>query len=91
VTAAAAPVQLAPESGLQLFELGEHRVRPLALARIQVHAPIKVHHPLVEPLRALKKGAQAIGAGTAIGAPTVDMLGVKRIAPSTAGAYAYPE
>ena len=38
----------------------------------------------------LKSGAQAIGAGTAAGAPTVDILGVKRTAPYTAGAYAYP-
>jgi hypothetical protein len=39
----------------------------------------------------LKKGAQAIGPGTATGAPSVDILGVKRIAPYTAGAYSYPE
>ena len=38
----------------------------------------------------LKSGAQAIGAGTAAGAPTVDILGVKRTAPYTVGAYAYP-
>jgi hypothetical protein len=38
----------------------------------------------------LKSGAQAIGAGTAAGAPAVDILGVKRTAPDTAGAYAYP-
>ena len=31
----------------------------------------------------LKSGAQAIGAGTAAGAPTVDILGVKRTAPYT--------
>jgi hypothetical protein len=37
----------------------------------------------------LKSGAQAIGAGTAAGA-SVDILGVKRTAPYTAGAYAYP-
>jgi hypothetical protein len=39
----------------------------------------------------LKKGAQAIGAGAATGAPTLDMLGVKRVTPYTAGAYSYPE
>ncbi len=39
----------------------------------------------------LKSGAQAIGAGTAAGAPAVDILGVKRTAPYTAGAYAYPK
>jgi hypothetical protein len=37
----------------------------------------------------LKSGATAIGAGTA-GAPTVDILGAKRTAPYTAGAYSYP-
>jgi hypothetical protein len=37
----------------------------------------------------LKSGAQAIGAGTAAGAPT-DILGVARKAPYTVGAYAYP-
>ena len=30
-------------------------------------------------------------AGTATGAPTVDILGVARKAPYTAGAYSYPE
>ena len=39
----------------------------------------------------LKSGAQAIGAGTATGAPTVDILGVKRIAPYAVGAYSYPK
>jgi hypothetical protein len=39
----------------------------------------------------LKAGAQAIGAGTATGAPTLDILGAKRVAPYTAGAYAYPQ
>jgi hypothetical protein len=38
----------------------------------------------------LKSGAQAIGAGTAAGAPAVDILGVKRTAPYTVGAYGYP-
>jgi len=38
----------------------------------------------------LKSGAQAIGAGTATGAPTLDIIGVARKAPYTAGAYAYP-
>ena len=38
----------------------------------------------------LKSGAQAIGAGTATGAPTVDILGVTRAAPYTVGAYSYP-
>jgi hypothetical protein len=38
----------------------------------------------------LKKGAQAIGAGTATGAPTLDIFGAKRVAPYTAGAYSYP-
>ena len=37
----------------------------------------------------LKATAQVIGAGTA-GSPTVDILGVKRAAPYTAGAYSYP-
>jgi Right handed beta helix region len=37
----------------------------------------------------LKSGAQAIGAGTAAG-PTIDILGVKRTAPYTVGAYGYP-
>jgi Right handed beta helix region len=39
----------------------------------------------------LKSGAQAIGAGIATGAPTVDILGDKRAAPYTAGAYSYPQ
>ena len=39
----------------------------------------------------LKAGAQAIGAGTGVGAPTIDILSVKRASPYTAGAYAYPE
>ena len=39
----------------------------------------------------LKAGAQAIGAGAATGAPTVDILGVTRAAPHDAGAYSYPE
>ena len=38
----------------------------------------------------LKAGAQAIGAGTAAGAPTVDILGAARAAPYTASAYGYP-
>ena len=38
----------------------------------------------------LKAGAQAIGAGTAVGAPTVNIFGTKRVAPYTAGAYSYP-
>jgi hypothetical protein len=38
----------------------------------------------------LKAGAQAIGPGTAAGAPTLDILGVKRTAPYAVGAYAYP-
>ena len=39
----------------------------------------------------LKAGAQAIGAGTATGAPTLDILGVARTTPyTTAGAYSYP-
>ena len=38
----------------------------------------------------LKAGAPAIGAGTATGAPTVDILGAPRAAPYTAGAYSYP-
>jgi hypothetical protein len=38
----------------------------------------------------LKKGAPAIGAGAA-GVPTVDILGVTRVSPYTAGAYSYPE
>ena len=39
---------------------------------------------------ALKSGSVAIGAGTATGTPTVDILGVARAAPYTAGAYGYP-
>jgi hypothetical protein len=40
----------------------------------------------------LKSSAQAIGAGTATGAPTLDILGVARTAPHyTAGAYSYPQ
>ena len=39
----------------------------------------------------LKAGAAAIGAGTATGAPTVDILGVPRKAPYDAGAYSYPQ
>jgi len=39
----------------------------------------------------LKAGAKAIGAGTATGAPTLDILSAKRVAPYTAGAYSYPE
>ena len=38
----------------------------------------------------LKSGARAIGAGTATGAPTVDILGVARAAPYAVGAYSYP-
>jgi Right handed beta helix region len=38
----------------------------------------------------LKSGAQAIGAGTAAGAPTIDTAGVKRTTPYTVGAYGYP-
>jgi hypothetical protein len=37
----------------------------------------------------LKSGAQAIGAGTAAGA-AIDILGIKRAAPYTVGAYGYP-
>ena len=37
----------------------------------------------------LKAGAPAIGAGTATGAPTVDILGVPRKIPYDAGAYTY--
>jgi len=36
-------------------------------------------------------GAAAIKAGTATGAPTVDILGVARTVPYSAGAYAYPK
>jgi hypothetical protein len=38
----------------------------------------------------LKVGGQAIGPGTATGAPAVDILGVKRTAPYAVGAYSYP-
>jgi hypothetical protein len=38
----------------------------------------------------LKSVAQAIGAGTATGAPALDILGAARTAPTTAGAYAFP-
>jgi Right handed beta helix region len=37
----------------------------------------------------LKSGAQAVGAGVA-GAPTIDIAGIARKAPYTAGAYSYP-
>jgi hypothetical protein len=37
----------------------------------------------------LKAGAQAVGPGTATGS-TVDILGVKRVAPYAVGAYSYP-
>jgi hypothetical protein len=39
----------------------------------------------------LKSGAQAIGAANPAGEPTVDILGVTRTAPYTAGAYSYPK
>ncbi len=38
----------------------------------------------------LKSGAKAIGAATATGAPSVDILGVTRTAPYAAGAYSFP-
>ena len=38
----------------------------------------------------LKSGAQAIGAGTATGAPAVDIGGYTRTTPFPAGAYSYP-
>jgi hypothetical protein len=38
----------------------------------------------------LKSNAQAIGAGVAAGAPTIDIAGVKRTNPYAAGAYGYP-
>jgi hypothetical protein len=38
----------------------------------------------------IKAGAQAVGAGTAAGAPALDIVGYPRTAPSTAGAYGYP-
>lgn len=38
----------------------------------------------------LKSTGQAIGAGTATGAPTFDIIGVARSAPYAVGAYAYP-
>jgi hypothetical protein len=38
----------------------------------------------------LKTGSVAIGAGTATGAPTLDIFSVTRVAPYTAGAYSYP-
>jgi hypothetical protein len=38
----------------------------------------------------IKAGAQAIGAGTAAGAPSIDMAGYPRSAPYTVGAYGYP-
>ena len=41
-------------------------------------------------LLVLKSGSVAIGAGTAKGAPTVDILGVARTTSYTAGAYSYP-
>lgn len=39
----------------------------------------------------LKASAPAIGAGTSVGVPNVDILGYSRTAPYAAGAYAYPE
>jgi hypothetical protein len=39
----------------------------------------------------LKARAPAVGAGTATGAPAIDILGVERTAPYDAGAYSYPE
>jgi hypothetical protein len=38
----------------------------------------------------LKSGSQAIGAGTAAGAPSIDIAGYARATPSPVGAYAYP-
>jgi hypothetical protein len=38
----------------------------------------------------LKAGSAAIGAATATDAPTLDIFGVTRVAPYTAGAYSYP-
>lgn len=38
----------------------------------------------------LKAGSVALGAGTLIGDPLLDILGATRAAPFTAGAYAYP-
>jgi hypothetical protein len=38
----------------------------------------------------LKASSVAIGAGTATGAPTLDILGATRVAPFTTGAYSYP-
>jgi hypothetical protein len=39
----------------------------------------------------LKSSAQARSAGTAAGAPTIDILDAKRTSPYTVGAYAYPD
>jgi hypothetical protein len=39
----------------------------------------------------LQSTAQAIGAATATGAPSLDMLGVARTSPYAAGAYGYPQ
>jgi hypothetical protein len=38
----------------------------------------------------LKSGSQAIGAGTATGAPTIDIAGYTRTTPFPVGAYGYP-
>jgi hypothetical protein len=38
----------------------------------------------------LLPGSVAIGAGTNVGVPTIDILGVARAAPYTVGAYSYP-
>jgi Right handed beta helix region len=38
----------------------------------------------------LKSGSQAIGAGTATGAPALDIAGYPRVAPFPVGAYGYP-
>ena len=38
----------------------------------------------------LKSAAQAVNAGTGTGAPAVDILGIARTSPLTAGAYSYP-
>jgi hypothetical protein len=38
----------------------------------------------------LQAGSVALGAGTNVGVPTIDILGVARAVPYTAGAYSYP-
>ena len=53
-------------------------------------AKVNFHAAALTCTLLLKSGAQVMGAGTEAGAPTVAILGVRRTAPYTAGAYGYP-